>query len=223
MKGALDVARHSTLWRLEREGRLEEARQYDDVRHLILNHNPVDPQQAELQVALGQGGQWLPVQVEVNTTSDWTSVYWPFGMMGMTQRRITCGTLDDIDPKAGGLGIGRTGTALLTLRAEMWLKVLEGELDVEIRKGSWGATSVRVWSLGRVLHSMNRFHNHVRRQLVRAWKRRWREGVVSRHPIASLEVPDEMYDASGAEWAVRAANAAAHRERRQRRAAPGHR
>lgn len=215
---ALDVARQSTTWRLIREATLHQLLQHPDLKQALLDVPAGgDPVREDARRVLLDGGEWVPAQVEVNTTSQWTGVDMPFGMIGATPRRLTCMTLDGVSQPDIPLSVHRGGVAPLTLRAEAWLKVVDGEIDVVIRKGSDGAASVRVWIEGRVLHAQNRFHNHVRRQLVRTWKRRWREGVVSRHPVITLEVPDEAYQASGSDWPIREAEVAARRERKRRR------
>lgn len=215
---ALDVARQSTTWRLIREATLHQLRQHADLKKALLD-SPAsgDPIRDDARRVLLDGGEWVPAQVEVNTTSQWTAIGMSFGIMAVTARRLTFREFDHLTEPDHDLQVHRGGVTPLTLRAEAWLKVVDGEIDVVIRKGSDGAASVRVWTEGRVLHALNRFHNHVRRQLVRTWKRPWREGVVSRHPVITLEVPDEAYNASGSAWPVREAEMAARRERKRRR------
>lgn len=213
---ALDLARQSTTWRLSREATLHQILLHADLKQACLSSaGSEDPIREHVRKVLLDGGAWVPAQIEVNTTSQWTGVDMPFGIMGVTAPRLSCTTLDDLSKPPVDLGVHRGGVTPLTLRAEAWLKVVDGEIDVVIRKGSDGAASVRVWTEGRVLHAHNRFHNHVRRQLVRTWKRRWREGVVSRHPVVTLEVPDEAYHASGSDWPIREAEMAACRERKR--------
>lgn len=65
----------------------------------------------------------------------------PFGLQHATARRPTCARLDDVRATDAGLQVNRRGTTPLTLRLEAWARVEEDEIDVVIRKGSWGATS----------------------------------------------------------------------------------
>ncbi len=116
----------------------------------------------EAREAFGRGGDWRPVSLELHSTSDWATVRFPRGELGLRRYPLVVSEpgLSVKEEQSLSIHTGVPRAVPVTVRAEAWL-LWDGEpAPVKTCKGNLGRVTVRVWEADRVLEHVNGLHDY---------------------------------------------------------------